>query len=561
MLNRLEIHNYVLIDSLDITFPEGLVIISGQTGAGKSILLGALSLLAGGKADASQISEGADSCVVEAEFMSVDSRLKSAVEDAGAEWDDAGLIVRRVVARSGRSRAFINDCPVTVQTLVGVTSRLFDIHSQHGTLELQNPAYQTDMLDNFAGNLALRNEYSESYSRLSSLNAEKRRLEESLERLRAEKDYNMAQFSQLDSAGLKDGELAELEQEQKELANAETIRESLYSVSEALSPSDEELPSVDSLLKESVKALEKISAFVPSAGTLAERIESSRLELDDILSEVTSLAEKSEASPQRLETVEARMSLIYGLFQKFGCTSEAELISLRDKYSEALADTDCMDEKLAALSSDIASESKNNDRLAAALTESRQKAATPFSEHLQSMIRSLEMPLSVFIADVSPAAKPGPLGRDNVRFLFSSTGRAPIPVQSCASGGELSRIMLCLKAQMAHFEAMPTLIFDEIDTGVSGSVADKMGSMICSMGADMQVFAITHLPQVAAKGSAHYLVEKAVSSSDGRTTSSIRKLTSDERVLELARMLSGSTVTPAAIANAKELLGSSIQLI
>ena len=215
-----------------------------------------------------------------------------------------------------------------------------------------------------------------------------------------------------------------------------------------------------------------------------------------------------------------------------------------------------MDEKLAALSSDIASESKNNDRLAAALTESRQKAATPFSEHLQSMIRSLEMPLSVFIADVSPAAKPGPLGRDNVRFLFSSTGRAPIPVQSCASGGELSRIMLCLKAQMAHFEAMPTLIFDEIDTGVSGSVADKMGSMICSMGADMQVFAITHLPQVAAKGSAHYLVEKAVSSSDGRTTSSIRKLTSDERVLELARMLSGSTVTAAAIANAKELLGA-----
>lgn len=553
MLNRLEIHNYVLIDSLDITFSEGLVIISGQTGAGKSILLGALSLLAGGKADASQISEGADSCVVEAEFTSVDSRLKSAVEDAGAEWDDSGLIVRRVVARSGRSRAFINDCPVTVQTLLGVTSRLFDIHSQHGTLELQNPAYQTDMLDNFAGNLALRTEYSESYSRLSSLNAEKKRLEENLGRLQAERDYNQAQFTQLDSAGLRDGELAELEQEQKGLANAEAVEEGLCAVSEALSPSGEELPSVDALLKESVKALEKISAFVPSAGTLAERLESSRLELDDILSEVTSLAEKSEASPERLEAVETRMSLIYGLFQKFGATSEAELISLRDKYSEALADTDCLDEKLAALSTEIAAESKNNDRLAAALTESRQKAAGPFSEHIQSMIRNLEMPQSVFIADISPAAKPGPLGRDNVRFLFSSTGRAPIPVQSCASGGELSRIMLCLKAQMAHFEAMPTLIFDEIDTGVSGSVADKMGSMICSMGADMQVFAITHLPQVAAKGSAHYLVEKAVSP-DGRTTSSIRKLSADERVLELARMLSGSKISEAAISNAKELL-------
>ena len=546
MLNRLEIH---------ITFPEGLVIISGQTGAGKSILLGALSLLAGGKADSSQISEGADNCVVEAEFTLVDARLKPVVEDAGAEWDEGGLIVRRVVARSGRSRAFINDCPVTLQTLVGVTSRLFDIHSQHGTLELQNPAYQTDMLDNFAGNLALRAEYSESYSRLLALNSEKKRLEENLERLRAERDYNYAQFSQLDSAGLKDGELAELEQEQKELANAETIQESLHAVSEALSPSAEELPSVDSLLKESVKNLEKISAFVQSAGALAERIESSRLELDDILSEVAVLAEKSEASPERLETVEARMSLIYGLFQKFGCTKEAELIQLRDKYSTMLADTDCLDERLAALSADIADESKNSDRLAAALTESRKKASKPFSEHIQTMIRGLEMPLSVFIADISPAAKPGPLGRDNVRFLFSSTGRAPIPVQSCASGGELSRIMLCLKAQMAHFESMPTLIFDEIDTGVSGSVADKMGSMICSMGADMQVFAITHLPQVAAKGSAHYLVEKAVSS-DGRTTSSIRRLSADERVLELARMLSGSKISEAAISNAKELLSN-----
>lgn len=553
MLNRLEIHNYVLIDSLDVTFPEGLVIISGQTGAGKSILLGALSLLSGGKADAAMISEGADSCVVEAEFSGVDSALKQLVEDAGAEWDDDGLIVRRVVARSGRSRAFINDCPVTVQTLSGVTSRLFDIHSQHGTLELRNPAYQTDMLDNFAGNLALRAEYAASYSRLLSLTAEKHRLEESIARLRAERDYNQAQFDQLDSARLKDGELAELEREQKGLANAEAIQESLCAVSEAFSPSGEELPSIDALLKESEKALEKISAFVPSAGALAERIESSRLELDDILSEVTALAGKSEASPERLEAVEARMSLIYGLFQKFGCTTETELISLRDRYSGALADTDCADEKLAALSSDIAAESKNNDRLAAALTESRQKAAVPFSEHIQSMIRSLEMPLSVFIADISPAAKPGPLGRDNVRFLFSSTGRNPIPVQSCASGGELSRIMLCLKAQMAHFVSMPTLIFDEIDTGVSGSVADKMGSMICSIGADMQVFAITHLPQVAAKGTAHYLVEKSVSP-DGRTTSSIRRLSADERVLELARMLSGSTVTPAAIANAKELL-------
>ncbi len=554
MLNRLEIHNYVLIDSLDITFPEGLVIISGQTGAGKSILLGALSLLSGGKADAAMISEGADSCVVEAEFSGVDSALRQSVEDAGAEWDGDSLIVRRVVARSGRSRAFVNDCPVSLSALVGVTSRLFDIHSQHGTLELRNPAYQTDMLDNFAGNLGLRAEYAASYSRLSSLGAEKRRIEENLARLRQERDFNEAQFRQLDGAALREGELAELEQEQKSLANAEEIQAGLRSVSEAMSPSGDELPSVDMLLKESVRSLEKISAFVPAAASLAERLESSRLELDDVLAEVTSLAEKSEASPERLEAVEARMSLIYGLFQKFGCTTEAELIRTRDRYSELLADTDCMDGRLEELGSEIAAESANNGRLAAALTESRRKAVGPFSAHIQEMIRGLEMPQSVFETAVSPSSKPGPLGRDDVRFLFSSTGRNPVPVQSCASGGELSRIMLCLKAQMAHFVSMPTLIFDEIDTGVSGSVADKMGSLICSMGADMQVFAITHLPQVAAKGTAHYLVEKSLSP-DGRTTSSIRRLSADERILELARMLSGSTVTPAAIANAKELLG------
>lgn len=553
MLNRLEIHNYVLIDSLDIGFPEGLVIISGQTGAGKSILLGALSLLGGGKADASMISEGADSCVVEAEFTGIDPKIRPAVEDAGAEWDEGSLIVRRVVAKSGRSRAFINDCPVTVQTLVGVTSRLFDIHSQHGTLELQNPAYQTDMLDNFAGNKELRAEYYASYTRLHKLNAEKSALEAGAEQLRRERDYNQAQFNQLDSANLRDGELAELETEQKSLANAEAIQESLCSVSEAFAPSDEELPSLDTLLKESVRSLEKIKEYVPGASALAERIESSRLELDDVLSEVSSLAEKSEASPERLQSVEDRMALIYSLFQKFGVSTEAELIALREKYSLTLADTDNLDGKIAALAAEIKEEEKNNLALSDRLTESRTKASGPFSEHIQSMIRSLEMPLSVFVADISPAAKPGPLGRDDVRFLFSSTGRSPIPVQSCASGGELSRIMLCLKAQMAHFEAMPTLIFDEIDTGVSGSVADKMGSMICSMGKDMQVFAITHLPQVAAKGNAHYLVEKIVSS-EGRTSSSIRKLSDEERVMEVARMLSGSKISEAAIANAKELL-------
>ena len=554
MLNRLEIRNYVLIDSLDVEFPKGLVIISGQTGAGKSILLGALSLLAGSKADSSLISEGADSCVVEAEFTGADSGLQAAVEEAGAEWNGGDLLIRRVVARSGRSRAFVNDCPVPLASLASLSSALFDIHSQSGTLELRKPAYQTDILDNFAGNLDLRAEYSESFSRLSTLRGEKVQAEEQLARLKKERDFNEAQFAQLEAASIREGELEELEAEQRSLANAEEIRENLALVSEAFTPSDDELPSVDSRLKDAVKCLEKIASYVPSAHRLAERLESSRLELDDISSEVEVMCAKTDVSPERLETVEARMSLLYGLFKKFGCATEAELAAERDRFSGMLFDTDRLEERIAEISGEIAAEEKRNASLAVRLTETRRKAAGPFAEHIGSMIRSLEILQAVFEVSVTPASHPGVSGCDEIRFLFSSTGRNPVPVQNCASGGELSRIMLCLKAQMAHYAAMPTLIFDEIDTGVSGSVADKMGGMLRSMGGNMQVFAITHLPQVAAKGTAHYLVSKETRE-DGRTVSSLSRLSSEERVLELARMLSGSTVTEAAVANAKALLG------
>ena len=553
MLSRLEIHNYILIDSLETDFPEGLVIISGQTGAGKSILLGALNLLAGGKADASMISEGAQNCIVEAVFTAVPDSVKGMLEEAGVEWNDGELVIRRLVAASGRSRAFINDCPVPVQLLSAAATSPFYIHSQRATMDLLDPFRQMDLLDRFAGNLELRGRYSASYSRLIGLKDRSRDLSETLARLNREKDYNEAQFRQLDSAAIKEGEMEELEAEQKKLANAEDIQTGLFGILERLNPSDGESLSADSSLKEAVKVLNRLSAYVPAAEGLSSRLESLRIELEDVLSEISDIVSTVDSSPDRLAKVDDRMSLIYSLYQKFSCSGEAELIALRDDYRNRLVNTGQIEEELAALQEEIRQEEKICDKLASALTESRLKASAPFSAKVQEMIRGLELQQAVFSVDISRTQNAGRYGRDNIVFLFSSTGRNALPVAKCASGGEMSRIMLCLKALMARFVSMPTLIFDEIDTGVSGSVADKMGSMICSMGKDMQVFAITHLPQVAAKGDAHYLVTKALQG-DGRTVSSVTRLDDKDRVMEIARMLSGSSVTGAAVANAEALL-------
>ena len=553
MLSRLEIHNYILIDSLETDFPEGLVIISGQTGAGKSILLGALNLLAGGKADASMISEGAQNCIVEAVFTAVPDSVKGMLEEVGVEWNDGELVIRRLVAASGRSRAFINDCPVPVQLLSAAATSLFDIHSQRATMDLLDPFRQMDLLDRFAGNLELRGRYSASYARLIGLKDRSRDLSETLAGLNREKDYNEAQFRQLDSAAIKEGEMEELEAEQKKLANAEDIQTGLCGILERLNPSDGESLSADSSLKEAVKVLNRLSAYVPAAEGLSSRLESLRIELEDVLSEISDIVSTVDSSPDRLVKVDDRMSLIYSLYQKFSCSGEAELIALRDDYRNRLVNTGQIEEELAALQEEIRQEEKICDKLASALTESRLKASAPFSAKVQEMIRGLELQQAVFSVDISRTQTAGRYGRDNIVFLFSSTGRNALPVAKCASGGEMSRIMLCLKALMARFVSMPTLIFDEIDTGVSGSVADKMGSMICSMGKDMQVFAITHLPQVAAKGDAHYLVTKALQG-DGRTVSSVTRLDDKDRVMEIARMLSGSSVTGAAVANAEALL-------
>lgn len=556
MLKSLQIRNYVLIDSLDIEFPEGLIIISGQTGAGKSILLGALSLLLGSKADSSVIGGEADSCVVEAVFgvPETDSVLRSILEENDVEAGDGELIIRRVVNRSGRSRSFINDSPVNIQLLQSIASRLVDIHSQHQTLLLSDKVFQLSMLDHFAGDEALLEEFAHSYRSFKAHEKEYSEVTSKLDRLKGESEYLRARWQRLEDARLQEGEIESLEAEQRQLANAEEIKENLCGVEEMFNPSDpnsEAMP-LSSALKEAQRMLEKVAKFVPEAASLAERIDSARTELDDILEDVSAINSRTELSRERLEAVDERLSLLYDLMKGYSTSSVTELIAKRDALSESLFDSTALESRKAELEAMMDTERKSLEGISHRLHEARANACGPFSKAITESVRSLEMDYAVFSVELSEAPMSSS-GSDAVRFLFSASGTAPVDVAKCASGGEMSRLMLCLKAMMAKFVSMPTLIFDEIDTGVSGSVADKMGRMICSMGKDMQVFAITHLPQVAAKGSAHYVVEKEYDVL-GKATTSVRQINGQDRVMEIARMLSGSSITSAAVENAKALL-------
>ena len=557
MLTRLSISNYVLIDSLEITFPEGLIIITGQTGAGKSILLGALSLLTGAKADASQISEGAESCVVEAEFTLPpdDEKLRGLLEANEVEWNGGNLIIRRVIHKSGRSRSFVNDSPVPLNLLSELAASLVDIHSQHKSLILTDKHFQLSALDLYAEDGETLAGCRAAFAKLRSLNAELEEAKKRFEELSQSRHYNEAQLSQLEAAKLRDGEMEELEQEQKALANAEEIKENLCAAEGALSPQNDtgEIPGVSEALRESARRLQKIASYITAAQSLADRLESSRIELDDIISEISELNSGIDVSAERLQTVEDRMSQLYELMKKHGCRNIAELIEVRDRYSEDLVDSSALEEKISELEKSAGEAQKQYDAVSQKLSELRKAAAQPFSAAVEESLRFLELERACFCVEVSQAA-PAADGCDGVSFLFSASGKNPVDVARCASGGELSRIMLSLKAMMAGLTQMPTMIFDEIDTGVSGSVADKMGRMICELGKKMQVFAITHLPQVAAKGDVHYLVSKTLVEENGNFRSSITPLDTQGRVMELARMLSGSDISPEAVANAKTLL-------
>lgn len=552
MLKALRVKNFVLIDSLEIEFPAGLVIITGETGAGKSILLGAVALLTGGKADASSVGPASDTCVVEGEFdCRADAALEATFADLDLPWNGGDITIRRVVSTSGRSRCFICDEPVSKDDLAAISSRIIDIHSQHQTLKLSDPAFRLSVLDAFAGTTALREDCAGIWKKLGQERKTLADLNEKIGRLSMEKDFNELMFKQLDDARLRDGELAELETEQKLLANAEEIKLSLVKAESLMEGDGQEVPSIGASLKEVSKTLSKISSFVPLAGELAERVESSKAELDDILSEISSLEESTDVSQERLEAVESRMSQLYSLLSKHSVHTEKELIEKRDSLSETLYNSEELEQTKATVERIIKDLEEKHRATSVKLHKERSDAAGKFAETITQSLHSLSLEGASFGVELETVA-PCASGTDSVNFMFSATGDKPVEVSKGASGGEMSRIMLSVKDLMARYTAMPTMIFDEIDTGISGSVADAMGSMICRMGEDMQIFAITHLPQVAAKGNSHLLVTKEIT--DGRAVSKIKQLGTEDRVQEIARMLSGSRITPEAMANAESLL-------
>ena len=456
------------------------------------------------------------------------------------------LLIRRTLNRTGRSRSFVNDEPVSLPVLQALSEQLIDIHSQHQTLRLGDPAFRMSLLDHYAGNAACLDSCRKAWNDLQDLRKDLSDVTDRLRRMAAEKDYNEALFARLDAAKLRDGELEELETEQKQLAHAEELKEYLNNCEDILAPADDRAP-LTAQLKEAEKQAGRAARFIPALEPLVQRLESARLELEDIADELDSANARIDVSPDRLEQVEDRMSLLYDLMKKHGVQTVGELIAERDRLSEALFDSSTLEERRVELEKELAKAEKVYAAAAEALHKAREKASEGFATAILASLAFLELDHAVFTVELGTAPE-GPSGRDAVRFLFSSTGKTPQDLSKVASGGELSRIMLSLKAMMARYTAMPALIFDEIDSGVSGSAADRMGQMICRMGEDMQVFAITHLPQVAAKGNAHYLVTKENDVTD------IRLLSREERIHEIARLLSGSVITDAAVANARALL-------
>ena len=532
MLRRLLIENYALIDHLDITFPGSLVIITGETGAGKSILLGALSLALGGRSDVSVLKDRSRNCVVEAVFM-----------ENGRE-----VPFRRVISPQGRSRCFIDDEPSGVEQMREAASRLIDIHSQHQQLLLAEQGFQRQVLDSHAGLTDAVEAYGRLWQEWQAAGKELAALDARIAAIRRDRDYLEFQYVQLDAAALREGELEELEEEQDRLSHSESVKEQVARVEQLFDGGD---LSLEASLKEMATALDRIAPHYAEFEELGRRIDSARIELKDVREEILSCGEKIRFSPQRLEEVDARLAQIYGLLRKFDVPTVTELIALRDELSaklEAGLDDELGRERLQKRVDELRMACEQS---AETLHQARVQAALGLSDLLQAQVRSLEMPLARFSVQVTKRAA-GPDGKDEVCFLFDANGRGLQPLAKCASGGELSRIMLCIKSLLARYKGMPTLIFDEIDTGISGSVAEKMGQMIAGMGERMQLFAITHLPQVASKGCAHYLVYKTSGPEGVRTD--ICPIEGERRVREIARMLSGSDITPEALANAGVLL-------
>lgn len=550
MLKSLFIRNFVLIDSLDIKFDKGFSVITGETGAGKSIILGALSLVLGQRADGRSIKNGSEKCVIEAVFDVSRYKLEEFFQTNDLEYDAEVCILRRELFASGKSRAFINDSPVPLTVMKELGSRLIDIHSQHQNLLLGDNRFQLKVIDVMAENDILLILYRKEYSRYQSLKRELKELVEKAAQTKQEEDYVRFQLEQLEEAALVAGEQDELEQELETLSHAEEIKGSLYRITQLL---DGEEQGAVQLLKEALSTADGLERYYPKAKEMAERLRSAYIDLNDLSSEAEVWKEDVEFNPERLDWVNDRLNLLYSLEQKHRVSTVEELIELQERYAAQLKEIDSYDEQVEALKEQVEASHGELLQQAAVLSEQRKIAAKAIASQLVEMIIPLGMPNTRFAIDFTPKSEPESDGMDEIRFMFSANKSGELqPVAQTASGGEISRLMLCIKAMIAGFTALPAIIFDEVDTGVSGDIADKMGDIMQELGTKMQVFAITHLPQIAAKGKDHYFVYKE--DTDDRTVTRIKKLNKEERIKEIARMLSGASLTEASIANAKELL-------
>lgn len=551
MLKQLYIQNYTLIDKLDISFANGFSVITGETGAGKSIMLGAIALLLGQRADSKVIRQGATKCVVEATFGLDNPAAVTLLKDFDEECDVQECIIRRELMASGKSRAFINDSPAPLTVLKQLGELLLDVHSQHKNLLLNQADFQLEVLDTLAHNELQRKEYLLTYQNYRQKQRELQNTIETAQQNQAEEDYLNFQFQQLDEARLKPGEQEELEEEQDMLTHAEDIKQALFECN-GLLQNDQQ--GTIGQLRMVLGTLNSLSEMYPKSREWAERVESTYIELKDIADELEQEEERVEFNPQRLELVNDRLDTLYSLQKKHGKQSVEELITLRDELAAKLECIGNSDEHIAQLKAEVLKLGKELNAKAKVLTEQRKKSAVIVEKEMKARLIPLGMPNVQFVVELNVLKEPTSTGTDKVRFLFSANkGNTPQELSQVASGGEIARVMLSLKALIAGSVQLPTIIFDEIDTGVSGQIAEKMAMIMKEMGDNQrQVISITHLPQIAAKGSVHYKVYK--DDNDEITTSHMKQLGEEERVEEIAHMVSGSELTEAALNNARELL-------
>lgn len=554
MLRSLYIKNYALIDSLEIDFEPGFSVITGETGAGKSIILGALSLILGQRADIKAIKQGESKCVIEGSFDVSAYDLKAFCEEKGIEYDPDSYILRREILSTGKSRAFINDSPVSLTDLKELGSQLIDIHSQHQNLLLSDTRFQMQVVDALAGNKDLLSKYQQAFHQYKQSEKALAELREAVRKSKEEEDYLRFQIESLTEAALQEGEQEELENELETLTHAEDIKSALFKIHSLLSDDDK---GIVLALKEGLNTSQQLAKVYVRSEEISERLQTAYIDLKDLASEMGKLANDVEFNPERLAFIESRLDLIYTLQKKYHVNAVSELLALYEEFKQKIENIESSDQQVEALEKEVHEKSEKVFALAKQLTDSRTSITDSFEKELTDRVAYLGMPNIRFRSEIIAEKHPNIYGSDSVLFQFSANKNVPLqPVAEIASGGEISRLMLCLKSMIAGATALPTIIFDEIDTGVSGEIADKMGEVMREFGNNMQVLAITHLPQIAAKGKAHYKVYK--SDDEHTTTTNLVRLSEEERLTEIARMLSGSTVTEAAIQNAKVMLGKKV---